>query len=148
LYSLSVKVETNLLSLINSWLDKFCQITTKVLQEYFLQIFHIWTQPESLGRASTPLDWKMYQQHLLPQSTKPHTWSFYLYQWKRKARKRPFVAFSSFHAQFRKCLAATASQWCLDFVLVLWWLLRRPERSCHSYPSWIRLIFFGKFIVG
>jgi hypothetical protein len=29
----------NLLRLINSWLDKFCQITTKVLQEYFPKYF-------------------------------------------------------------------------------------------------------------
>jgi hypothetical protein len=36
---LSVKVEMNLLSLINSWLDKFCQITTKVLQEYSPKYF-------------------------------------------------------------------------------------------------------------
>jgi hypothetical protein len=27
----------NLLSLINLWLDKFCQITTKGLQEFFSQ---------------------------------------------------------------------------------------------------------------
>jgi hypothetical protein len=38
MYSLSVKVEMNLLSLINSWLNKFYQITTKVLQEYFSQV--------------------------------------------------------------------------------------------------------------
>jgi hypothetical protein len=38
---LSIKVETNLLSIINSWLNKFGQITTKVLQEYFPQIFRI-----------------------------------------------------------------------------------------------------------
>jgi hypothetical protein len=29
LHSLSVNVETNLLSLVSPWLDKFCQITTK-----------------------------------------------------------------------------------------------------------------------
>ena len=41
------------------------------------------------GRTSTPLArLKMYQQHLLPHSTKPHAWSFYLYQWKGKASKR------------------------------------------------------------
>jgi hypothetical protein len=47
----------NLLSLINSWLDKFYQITTKVLQKYFSQIFRNWTQPkckqmEIRGRVS------------------------------------------------------------------------------------------------
>jgi hypothetical protein len=36
---LSVKVETNLLSLVSPWLDKFCQITTKVLQEFSPKYF-------------------------------------------------------------------------------------------------------------
>ena len=55
--------------------------------------WHVSRQTESLGRTSTPLDWKMYhQQHLLPHSTKPHAWSFYLYQWKRKALGRDFCS--------------------------------------------------------
>jgi hypothetical protein len=55
-YSLSVKVEMNLLSLINSWLNKFCQITTKVLQEYFFKIFRIWTQPNFTNLLIQMLD--------------------------------------------------------------------------------------------
>jgi hypothetical protein len=42
---LSVNIEINLLSLVSSWLDKFCQITTKNATVTFHQLFTNRTHP-------------------------------------------------------------------------------------------------------
>jgi hypothetical protein len=48
---LSVNIETNLLSLISLWLDKFCQVPTKVLQKFFSKNFGISSRPKHTRRT-------------------------------------------------------------------------------------------------
>jgi len=51
LHSLSINHDTNLLSLVTSWLDNVCQIKTKVLQYQNLKSF--WSK-QGLGTCLLP----------------------------------------------------------------------------------------------
>jgi hypothetical protein len=52
MHSLSVNVETNLLSLVSPWLDKFCQITTKDATVTFHQLNTLFTKMKLRVRSS------------------------------------------------------------------------------------------------
>jgi hypothetical protein len=59
LHSLSVNVETNLLSLVSPWLDKFYQITTKDATVTFHPLSINWTHPQSAEPLIITVFWNL-----------------------------------------------------------------------------------------